>query len=114
MLCNSLTEVSRLVVGSFRLGLGVAARGDENGVLPAGWELYTSSVPSPAPRPHGYRPRIGEPVSQIAWLNYFLSPWERIEVRAPRRTTVIVVSIEDSYDFTLHPNPLPQNGRGDY
>ena len=61
-------------------------------------------------------PRTWEPVSQIAWLNYFLSQWERIEVRAPRRTTVIVVSIEDSYDFTLrpHPNPLPQNGRGDY
>ena len=36
-------------------GLAKAARGDENAVLPAGWELYTSSVPFPAPRPHGYR-----------------------------------------------------------
>ena len=70
----------------------------------------------PPPRLTGERSssRTPEPVSQIAWLNYFLSPGERIEVRAPRRTTVFVVSIEDSYDFTLHPNPLPQNGRGDY
>ena len=36
-------------------GLAKAARDDENGALPGGWELYMSSVPSPAPRPHGYR-----------------------------------------------------------
>ena len=36
-------------------GLAKAAQGDENAVLPAGWELYMSSVPSPAPRPQGYR-----------------------------------------------------------
>ncbi len=35
-------------------GLVEAARGDENGVAPVGWELHTSGVPTSAPH-RGYR-----------------------------------------------------------
>ena len=52
-------------------GLAKAARGDVNGVLPAGWELYMSSVPSPAPRPHGYR--LSPVRRRGGWQGYFHS-----------------------------------------
>ena len=63
-----------------------------------------------------------EPVSEVRGLKPLPLLGERIEVRAPRRATGIVVSNEGTYDIALCPHPrieygagsspLPRNGRG--